>query len=68
LCRFGDVQTAGRVAAWAVDSMQRDDGHFAYQLRRRGLVDIPYMRWSSAYMYAGLSRLIYELSDGAEPI
>ncbi len=29
------------------------------------VVRIPYMRWSSAYMYAGLSRLQYALSDAA---
>ena len=67
LCRFGDVETAARVAEWTIDRMQCADGHFAYQLRRRRLVRIPYMRWSSAYMYAGLSRLALALADIAEP-
>jgi hypothetical protein len=65
LCRFGDLDTAARVAGWVVQEMQCDDGHFAYQVRRRRVVRIPYMRWSSAYMYAGLSRLQYALADGA---
>ena len=68
LCRFGDLETATQVAAWTIDTMQCADGHFAYQLRRRRLVRIPYMRWSSAYMYAGLSRVAYALADGAERV
>jgi hypothetical protein len=65
LCRFGDLDTATAVADWVIDNMQCPDGHFAYQLRRRRAVRIPYMRWSSAYVYAGLSRLQYALSDKA---
>jgi hypothetical protein len=65
LCRFGDVDTANTVAEWVIGKMQCPDGHFAYQMRRRRVVRIPYMRWSSAYMYAGLSRLQYALSAGA---
>lgn len=57
LCRFDDIHTADAVARWAIETMQCPDGHFAYQVRRRRTVRIPYMRWSSAYMYAGLSRL-----------
>jgi hypothetical protein len=66
LCRFGDVDTAARVAEWTVREMQCRDGHFAYQVRRRYVVRIPYMRWSSAYMYAGLSRLACALA-GCDP-
>jgi hypothetical protein len=65
LCRFGDVGTALRVAAWVTEQMQAPDGHFAYQLRRRRLVRIPYMRWSSAYMYLGLSTLVHSLPSEA---
>jgi hypothetical protein len=57
LCKLRDRETAERVGLWSIDAMQCDDGHFAYQVRRRGVVKIPYMRWSSAYMYVGLSRL-----------
>ena len=67
-CRFGDVETASQVADWTIRNMQCADGHFAYQVRRRRLVRIPYMRWSSAYMYAGLSRLAYAPADGAEGV
>jgi hypothetical protein len=64
LCRFDDVETATNVAMWAVETMQCADGHFAYQVRGRRVVRIPYMRWSSAYMYAGLSRVLLARSPG----
>jgi hypothetical protein len=66
LCRFGDLETASRVADYTIRTMQSRDGHFAYQRRRRQVVRIPYMRWSSAYMYVGLSRVASSLADGAE--
>jgi hypothetical protein len=66
LCRFDDVDTASRVAAWTIRTMQCPDGHFAYQVRRRRVVRIPYMRWSSAYMYSGLSKLLYALVGGVD--
>jgi hypothetical protein len=64
LCRFGDLETAALVADWTIRTMQCRGGHFAYQARRRRIVRIPYMRWSSAYMYAGLSRLLLALAEG----
>jgi hypothetical protein len=64
LCRFEDVEAATRVAQWTVENMQCDDGHFAYQQRRRRLVRIPYMRWSSAYMFLALSRLLFAHAGG----
>lgn len=66
LCRFGDLQTARAVAEWSIDAMQCADGHFAYQVRRRRTVRIPFMRWSSAYMYAGLSRVQAALAEGVD--
>lgn len=66
LCKFGDLGLARRVAEWTIDKLQCADGHFAYQQRRRGVVTIPYMRWSSAYMYLGLSRLAYDRAQGGQ--
>jgi hypothetical protein len=62
LSRFGDVATALRAADWTIRHMQCADGHFAYQIRRRYRITIPYIRWASAYMFAGLSGLAYALS------
>ena len=63
LCRFGDVATARRVADWSLEHLQRRDGAFAFQLHRRYTNRIPYMRWSTAWMYCGLARV--ELAEGA---
>jgi hypothetical protein len=61
LCRFGDSETAVAAALRAVAELQRADGHFAYQRRRRYSIRIPYTRWSSAYMFAGLTRVLAEV-------
>lgn len=63
LCRFEDFDTAAKVALWTIENMQCDDGHFAYQRRGRTLVKIPYMRWSSAYLYLGLSAIMRTLAE-----
>ena len=61
-CRFGEIAAATSISDWMIRNMQCSDGHFAYQLRRHRLVRIPYMRWSSAYIYLGLSRLAHALA------
>lgn len=66
LCRHGDIPAAAGVARWAIRNMQSGDGSFAYQVRRRRVVRTPYMRWSSAYMYDGLSRLSLALAGGVD--
>jgi hypothetical protein len=57
LCRFGDLRTARDVAAWSLEQLQRADGAFAFQIHRRYTNHIPYMRWSTAWMYCGLARV-----------
>ena len=64
LSRFGDLATAEWVADWTVQNMQCADGRFAYQIRRWYRVTIPYIRWASAYMFAGLSGLAYAFAKG----
>jgi hypothetical protein len=58
LCRFGEIDGAERCARWALPRLQNDDGSFAYQVHRRYTNRIPYMRWSTAWMLVGLSRLL----------
>lgn len=63
LCSFGDVE-AGRAAAdRSLELLAAPDGSFAYQRRRRFTVRIPYLRWSTAWMYSALARL--SLADGS---
>jgi hypothetical protein len=57
LCAFGDA-AAGRAAAdRSLELLAAPDGSFAYQRRRRFTVRIPYLRWSTAWMYCALARL-----------
>lgn len=58
LLRFGDRETAARVARWTVNRMQRHDGAFAYRRGRLVTNRIPYARWSSAWMLCALARLL----------
>jgi hypothetical protein len=64
LTRYGDVETALRVADWTVRHMQRPDGSFVYQIRRRYVNRVPYMRWSTAWMLCGLAAVVR--ADSAE--
>jgi hypothetical protein len=57
LCRFGDAELAGRVAATTIALLQRPDGAFGYQVRRFGTVRTPFARWSTAWMLAALAVL-----------
>lgn len=57
LCEFGDVGAASRVADLAVQSLGQPDGSFAYQRRAGRTIRTPFARWSTAWMYCGLSRL-----------
>jgi hypothetical protein len=67
LCRFGDVETAGRVADWVVRHMQRRDGAFVYQRRAHYVVRTPFMRWSVAWLFCALSSMLYALHAREAP-
>jgi hypothetical protein len=56
LCEFGDLEAAARVAEHALHRLALDDGSFAYQRRGGRTVRTPFLRWSTAWMYCGLSR------------
>lgn len=62
LCAFGDVATATRAAARSLAHLALPDGSFAYQRRARHLVRIPYLRWSTAWMYCALAKLSADLA------
>jgi hypothetical protein len=57
LCAFGDAAMASSAATRAVELLGLQDGSFAYQRRRHLAVRIPYLRWSTAWMYCALARL-----------
>jgi hypothetical protein len=60
LSRFGDRDTAFRLAHWVATRFQRPDGAFRYRAYRFGRNSIPYMRWSTAWIFVGLTRVLSE--------
>jgi hypothetical protein len=58
LNRFDDGETARRLAQWIVSRFQRPDGAFRYRAYRFGRNSIPYMRWSTAWIFDGLARVL----------
>lgn len=61
LVRFGRLEKAVQVARWVSQHLQRRDGQFVYQKHRYFTNRIPYMRWSNAWMYLALSKLLAAL-------
>ncbi len=59
LSRFGDHKTAERVAGWVIKEMQLPNGAFKYQRYAHYENRIPYMRWSTAWLFLGLSRVVW---------
>ena len=51
----GSLETANRIAAWAIDHMQDPAGYFYYQKTRWYTNKISYIRWSQAWMFYALS-------------
>ena len=60
LLKFNCIQEAIRVAEWMVDNMQDKSGYFYYQQHRYYTNKISYMRWSNAWMYVSLCKLLRE--------
>jgi hypothetical protein len=44
-----------KVLAWTIDHMQSRKGYFYYQKNRWYSIKIPYMRWTQAWMFLGLT-------------
>jgi hypothetical protein len=55
---FGDLGKANAVARWALENMWDERGFFWYQRGRWLTNRICYMRWSQAWMYCALAKLI----------
>jgi hypothetical protein len=67
LCEFGDLDAAGKVAERSMKLLSRDDGSFAYQRRRGRTVRTSFLRWSTAWMYCALSRLLQDRGGSPPP-
>jgi len=52
------LSLAKKIALWTIEEMQTERGYFYYQLKPLYPIDIPYMRWSQAWMMYGLSSVL----------
>jgi hypothetical protein len=61
LARYDEqsMPMALRITNWALDNMQDKEGFFYYQKTRLYTNRIPYIRWSQAWMFYALSRMVY---------
>ena len=60
LVKFGDRETAIKVAKWMITYMQSSEGFFYYRRYRIFANKISYMRWSNAWMFLALAILAKE--------
>lgn len=54
------LQMARKVAGWTIDNMWDYRGYFYYQKNRYYTNRIPYIRWSQAWMFYALAKLLTE--------
>lgn len=66
LCRFNHVDLAFNVANWAIENFQEKSGGFYYQKSKYFTDRRIFMRWSNAWMMAGLSMLLNRLKNPSE--
>ena len=64
LTRFGRLEQASRTAQWILENMSLPKGGFKYQIHPRYENRLVYMRWSVAWIFAGLARL--EMASGGQ--
>lgn len=62
LTRFGKTEEARKVAGWMHRHMQGPDGHFYFRKYKTHTEKTDFMRWSDAWMLAGLSALQTQLN------
>lgn len=58
LCRFGRIETANNVALYMTENMQSANGYFYFRKFKNHTEKISFMRWSNAWMFAGLTTLL----------
>ena len=63
LTRNNETELACKVAEWTTKHMQHPDGNFYYRKYRNYTNKTSYMRWSDAWMFAGLSELSSKLAN-----
>ncbi len=57
-----NLELAEKVLDWTIKNMQDKKGYFYYQKHKVYTNKIPYMRWSQAFLFYGISFHLYEVS------
>lgn len=60
LVRFDDLILANKVADFTIKNMQDKSGFFYFRKYKNSLNKTSFMRWSNAWMFVGLSYLLYK--------
>ena len=60
LSRFKKFELSKNVALWAINNMQDSKGYFYFRKYKYFKNKIPYMRWSNAWLFTGLSYFLYQ--------
>ncbi len=58
LSGFNDLGTAENVCNWMIENMQSADGSFYFRKYKNFTNRTKFMRWSNAWMFAGMSELL----------
>lgn len=61
--RFSDTDKAKNVAFWMVENMQKKNGSFVFRKYKYYTEKTSFMRWSDAWMFAGLAYLNCSLKE-----
>jgi len=59
--RFQNLPLANKVAQFTIQKMQKKNGSFKFRKFEYYTINTSFIRWSDAWMFAGLSNLIKEL-------
>lgn len=57
LIRFGKLAQARQTGQWILQNMTLPNGSYKYQITRRFENRLPYVRWSTGWLFAGLANL-----------
>ncbi len=63
LVNFGRIDLARNVAMWVVRNFQGKDGHIYFRKYKYHTSRVSFMRWSNAWMYVALSKLLAALPE-----
>jgi len=64
----GNLQLAQSVWRWAMDHMWDEHGYFYYRILRTCKIRTSYMRWTQAWMFLALCRLLHASEQNGSPL